>query len=250
MTAPSHDPSASRVKTHEPIFNVPGVVVALLAVMVAVHLGRQALSESADDWLVLALALIPARYDGAMQLLPGKVIAAWTSPLTHMFVHGDITHLILNGASLLAFGGVIARRLPIPQFLLFALVCGLCGAFAFYLANPGEPSPMIGASGAISGLMAATLRLMFGAIDQARDGEAGQVLRWHTSEIKLNSLAATLQDRRIQTATLIWLMINGFAAFGLGMPGASGAIAWEAHVGGYVAGLLALGAFDREATGS
>jgi membrane associated rhomboid family serine protease len=253
LTQPTNDPdvkppASAPAPSQEPIFNVPGVVVALLAVMVAVHLGRQLLSETTDDWLVLALALIPARYDGAMMLLPGKVLAAWTSPITHMFVHGDMTHLILNGASLLAFGGVIARRLPVLQFLLFALFVGLCGALAFFLANPGEPAPMIGASGAISGLMAAALRLMFGAIDQGSEGQAGEVLRHHTGEIKLMSLTTTLQDRRIQTATLVWLMINGFAAFGLGTPGASGAIAWEAHVGGYFAGLLALGAFDVRAT--
>ncbi len=235
---PVHAPSP------EPIFNVPGVVVALLAVMVAVHLGRQTLSEASDDWLVLALALIPARYDGAMMGLPGQALAAWTSPLTHMFVHGDITHLILNGASLLAFGGVMARRLPTLRFLLFALLTGLGGALAFYLAHPGEPSPMIGASGAIAGLMAAALRLLFGAIDQARDGEAGDVLRHHTGTIKLLDLAATLKDRRMQTAIVVWLIINGLAAFGLGTPGASGGIAWEAHVGGFFAGLLALGAFD------
>jgi membrane associated rhomboid family serine protease len=253
LTTPTNEtdvprPASARWPSHEPIFNVPNVVVAVLAVMVVVHLGRQMLSEAADDWLVLALALIPARYDGAMMLLPGKVLAAWTSPITHMFVHGDITHLILNGASLLAFGGVIARRLPVLQFLLFTLVCGLVAAFAFYLANPGEPAPMIGASGAISGLMAAALRLMFGAIDQASEGQAGEVLRHHTNEIKLKTLAATLQDRRIQTATLVWLMINGFAAFGLGTPGTSGGIAWEAHLGGYFAGLLSLGAFDLRRT--
>jgi membrane associated rhomboid family serine protease len=231
---------------HQPVFNAPTVVVALLAVMVAIHLGRFILSEAADDWLVLALALIPARYDGAMMLLPGKMLAAWTSPITHMFVHGDMAHLILNGASLLAFGGLIARRLSVGRFLGLSLVSGLCGALAFYLANPGEPSPMIGASGAIAGMMAASLRLMFGAIDQASEGHAGEVLRHHTRDIHVKSLTATLLDRRIQTATFVWLLINGFAAFGLGTPGESGGIAWEAHLGGYFAGLLALGAFDTK----
>jgi membrane associated rhomboid family serine protease len=231
--------------SHEPIFNVPGGVLALLAVMVAVHLGRQLLSETADDDLLLALAFIPARYGGGAFSGPGNTVSTWLSPITHVFVHGDAIHLIVNGASMLAFGSVVERRMGVVRFLAFTIFSGVMGALLFALANLGEPSPMIGASGAIAGMMAAALRLIFSAIDTAPPGLAGEFVRQTPQNIALKPLGLALQDRRLQSATAVWLAINLLAIFGLGglAPGAS--IAWEAHLGGYFAGLLCLGMFDR-----
>jgi membrane associated rhomboid family serine protease len=137
------------VKTEEPIFNVPGPVVWLIALMVVVHIGRLLLSPDADTWFVYASAFIPARYDDTVGIdLPGGEMARFTSVVTHMFVHGDFTHLALNSLWLLAFGGAIAKRTgPVP-FFAFALLCGVAGAGAFYILNVGLMAPVIGASGA------------------------------------------------------------------------------------------------------
>ena len=228
----------------EPIFNVPAVISALLGIMVAIHVARQFLSEANDDWLVLALAFVPDRYLGHASHWPGGVISAWTSPVTHMFVHGDWTHLLLNGASLLAFGGIVARRLSTVRLLLFVLFAGLAGAATFFALNRSVDAPMIGASGAISGLMAATLRLMFCAIDQAPPGSAGELIRRRPDRIALTGLRSAFADPRLRSATALWLVLNVLATYGLGTPGASGPIAWEAHIGGFVAGLLGYGWFD------
>jgi membrane associated rhomboid family serine protease len=232
------------VPSREPVFNAPAVVVGLLGVMIAIHFGRQLLSPLEDDWIVLALAFIPLRYGHVLINLPGGLLSAWTAPITHMFVHGDATHLLLNGASLLAFGSIIARRLGATRFLTFAALCGVCGALAFYVGNPGEPAPMIGASGAIAGLMSAALLLMFSALDTARPGLAGDLVRRAPGQIEVMSVRDAVLDRRIQSATAVWLAINLLASVGLGGLASSGGIAWEAHLGGYFAGLLAFGLFD------
>ena len=235
----------SGAQAREPVFNVPGVVVAMLALLVAVHLFLGALPESDESWLVLALAFIPDRYVGQGLAWPGGALAAWTSPVTHMLVHGDWTHLILNGASLLAFGGVVARRQGPAQFLAFTLFTGLAGVLVFYAFNPALQAPMVGASGAIAGMMAGALRLMFSAIDSAPPGMAGDYMRNEPQRIVRMDLAATVRDPRVRSATAVWLAINLMGAYGLGTPGQAGAIAWEAHIGGFFAGLLGLGMFDR-----
>jgi membrane associated rhomboid family serine protease len=229
----------------EPLLNIPAILWAMLVAIVGVHVWRLSLSEDADTWVTLALAFIPERYSATAHDIPGGTVSAWTAPLTHMAVHGDLTHLGLNAASLLAFGSVVARRLGALRFTLFTLTCGTAGAGLFLTFNVGERAPMIGASGAIAGLMAASLRLMFSVIDQAPAGMAGEVLRRAPWLIQLMDVRATLADRRIQTATGVWLLVNLLGVFGLATPAEAGVIAWEAHVGGFIAGLMLLGVFDQ-----
>ncbi len=228
----------------EPVFNIPGIVLGMLAVMAAVHLLRLLLGEAADADLVLALAFIPDRYSAQPLEWPGGWLSAWTSPVTYMAVHGDLTHLIFNAASLLAFGGVVAQRLGNLRFAGFTIVCGVAGALLFLLLNPGMRSPLIGASGAISGIMAAALRLLLSAIASAPEGMAGEWIRRVPQVIPLKSLAQAAQDRTLQLATGSWLLINVLAAYGLATPAQAGVVAWEAHVGGYFAGLILFGLFD------
>lgn len=232
------------VPRREPIFNVPAIILAMLGVLVALHLARQGLTEPDDDRLVLALAFIPDRYGAHPLHWPGGALSTWASPLTHMAVHGDAMHLGLNGASLAAFGGLIARRLGSARFLAFTLICGLAGAALFLVVDWGGKAPMIGASGAIAGMMAAALRLLFSAVDTAPAGRAGDLIRGAPERVALARLPQALRDRRLQTATGIWLLINVLAAFGLATPGQAGIIAWEAHIGGFFAGVLLLDLLD------
>lgn len=224
----------------EPIFNAPRVVLGALAVLVLVHLARLPLPEEWDTRLVLALAFIPARYDGYAAVLPGGSIAGVTSFFSHALVHANAAHLLLNGAWLLAFGGAVATRVGGMRFLGFGCVCAAAGAAAFLFANWGLLAPMIGASGAVAGLMAAAFRLLFSAVDQG--GLAR--LRRDPRSVRLMGLAETIGDRRILAVTAIWIAINALAAIGLSAPDPGGAIAWEAHLGGYFVGLLLYGWFE------
>ena len=148
----------------EPIFNVPPVVAALIGSFVLVHLVRALLPAQEDDWLTAVLAFVPARLTGIAGQLPGGDPAAVTQFVTHIFVHGDLMHLILNSAWLLPFGSSVARRVGSVRFLLFFLLCGIGGALSYAVLSPNPLSMMVGASGAISGLMGAAFRFLFKAI--------------------------------------------------------------------------------------
>jgi membrane associated rhomboid family serine protease len=225
------------------MFNVPASVLALLGVLLGVHAVRWSLPEAWDAWLTLALAFIPARYSGYAEVLPGGSVASVTSFLTYAVVHGDLVHLSVNAAWLVAFGGAVANRIGAVRFLMLSAFCAVAGAFTFLLCNPGLMAPMVGASGAISGLMGATMRFLFSALD--REGFRG--LRENPQGVPLMALGRTLTDRRVLLVTGAFMVANILAVLGLGGV-STGGIAWEAHLGGYFAGLLSFGFFERAPT--
>lgn len=228
------------VEKREPIFNVPGTVLAVLGLLLALHVLRMAMTPEQEETFVLAMAFIPARYAGFADQIPGGVLAAITSPFSHMLVHGDWVHLAFNSAWLLAFGGGIALRIGGLRFLALSIFCGLAGALAFLITNPGLAAPVVGASGAISGLMGATMRFLFSALD----GGGIRELRETPKAIALMPLPIALRDRRILMASGVFMLLNVLAMFGIGAVSAEGGIAWQAHIGGYLAGLLGFGFFD------
>jgi membrane associated rhomboid family serine protease len=233
--------ASSLVSERQPIFNVPGVVVAMLGIFVAVHILRYLLPDEQSAWLTAALAFVPARMTGMGQDLPGGDVATYTQFVTHLFVHGDLTHLLINSAWLLAFGSPVARRMDTVPFLVFFALCGIAGALFYAAVSANALSMMVGASGAISGLMGAAFRFMFQAL---RDGDA-VALAGETRQPPLLSLGAALSDRRVLVAAAGWTVLNIVFAWGASglMDGVS--IAWEAHLGGFYMGLLSFGLFDR-----
>jgi membrane associated rhomboid family serine protease len=228
------------VSRHEPMFNVPGSVLAILGLLVGVQILLTVLPEASSDWLTLALSFIPARYEGLASALPGGGVASVTSFLTYAAVHGDFMHLAINSAWLLAFGGVVANRTGPLQFFLFFALCSIAGAAAFLAVNPELMSPMVGASGAVSGLMGATMRFLFSAFDT----NGFSALRDDPGSVPLMPLRRALTDRRVLLVTGAFLLANLLAVMGLGGV-ASGGIAWQAHLGGYFTGLFCYGFFER-----
>lgn len=227
---------------NEPVINAPPVVVATLGVFAAVHAARLLLGDEESARLLLSLAFIPARYGPHLMELPGGKLAAVTSFLTYMLVHGDAVHLLINSAWLLAIGSPVARRLGGPRFLLFGVACGVTGALTFLVLNFGLLMPMVGASGAISGLMGGLMRFLFAALD--RGGPA--LLQEGARHVPSMPLAEMLRDRRAVLTIGVFLLLNVLLAVGIGGPTLDGAIAWEAHVGGFLTGLVVFGAFDRK----
>lgn len=231
------------MQPRERIFNAPRVVVALLGLLVAVHVALSLLPEVQWASVVELLALIPARYTGLAEFVPGGQVAAVTSPVTHMFVHHDISHLVINSAWLLAFGSAMASRLGTSRFLLFALLSGLSGGLAFIALHLGDNTSMIGASGALAGLMGGAFRFLFSAFD---DGGA-EAFRGDQRLIRRMSLGEVLRDRRAQLAIGFWIALNFVTALVAPWFTSAGGVAWEAHLGGFLFGLLAFGLFDRPA---
>ncbi len=227
--------------SREPIFNVPATVLWTLALLAAVQVIRSLLPDEQDHYITLAMAFIPARYAGAASELPGGDVASVTSFVTYMLVHGNLSHLIINCAWLLAFGGALARRIGGLRFLAFSTFCGIA-AIAFYLVfHFGAFVPVVGASGAVSGLMAAALRFFMPAI---RSGGLGD-LRSRPGQVPLASIPEMLRDPQILAVIGIWIALNFLFGLG-GATLANGAsIAWEAHLGGFLIGLFTFSFFDR-----
>ncbi len=217
-----------RLSGREPAFRAPPSVLLLIALLAAAHAARVLSSQAFADRIVDSYALNPAVY---LARYPGAMLDRLVMPFSHIFLHADWTHLAVNGVWLLAFGPPVARRFGGPAFFLFFLLCGLAGAIAFVAFNWGLDTGAIGASGAISGLMGGAIRM----IDIRRP-------YLDTTAMRL----APLFSRQVLTFSAVWLAVN-FAAgvIGLGAWGTLQYIAWQDHMGGYLAGLLLAAPFDR-----
>ena len=224
----------------EPVFNVPAPVLWLIAIFCAVHLLRSSLPSETNQWLTVALAFIPARFTHLADQLPGGDWALVTSWLSHAFIHGDLFHLGINCAWMLAFGSALARRIGARRFFLLAGICAIAGALAFMAGNWGEVRLMVGASGGIAGLMGAMMRFLFNAMSGPRPYD----LRENIRAVPRMALVEALLDRRVLLSSLAWVIINLVFGFGASALTNAGGIAWEAHLGGYFAGLLLFGLFD------
>lgn len=234
MTAPErHDEMVGHPERREPVFNMPAVVVALIAISVVVHLVRAYVLDSGQDFgLILRGAFIPVRYSGEYLV----DVWAFTSPLTYSLLHGGFLHLAINMVWLAAFGSPLANRIGTLRFLLFWAFTAPAAVGLHYVLHPLDQVPLVGASGAISGMMGAAARFGF-RIDRS----AG---RPEFSGARLG-FAAALSSRMVVTFLAVWFAANILAGFGLLAAGDGNAIAWEAHIGGFVAGFLCVGLFDR-----
>jgi membrane associated rhomboid family serine protease len=230
----------------EPIFNVPGIVALLIAALVLVHgLREWVLTADADNDLLWLFAFVPVRYASSILgegAFPGGVAAdVWTF-VTYAFLHGGWTHLIINAVWLLAFGTPVARRFGTARFLAFFAVTAAGGALAHLAVHAGMRVPMIGASAAISGFMAAAIRFAFqrGGPLRLLGNDQAEAYR-----VPALPLLAVLRDSRVLIFLGVWFALNLLFGLGsLGIDGDAQAIAWQAHIGGFLAGLLAFPLFD------
>ena len=232
----------------EPLFNIPPVIVAVLAVLALVHVMRTYVLTSEQDMaFLLTFAFIPSRYDTSAVLggvLPGGFGAEIWTFVTYSAIHADWMHYGVNAVWLLPFGSAVARRFGPLRFLLFFAVTAAAGAGVFLATHAGEEVPVIGASAAISGTMAAAMRFAFqrgGPLSFRRNGDATD---YHVPAIPLSGV---LRDPRVLAFLVVWFGINIlFGLSSLPMPGvgANQVVAWEAHLGGFLAGLLLFSWFD------
>jgi membrane associated rhomboid family serine protease len=222
----------------QPVFRAPLVVLGMIALLVGAHVARTLVTPQQSLGWINQYAFIPARYSAqflSQHGIDGGGLWERAIPfLSYMGLHGDYTHVTINCLFLLAFGPIVARRFGVFLFLAFFMICGAAAAVTYLLLNWGSMEPVVGASGAISGLMAAGIRLL----PTERPFMPGQ-------DPPAESPMLPLWSRQIIMFTLIWAALNMVAGLtGLGMPGDAGMIAWQAHLGGYVAGLLLSGPFD------
>jgi len=257
-------------RRREPMFNAPVVVLGLIAVLLAIHAIVTWAPDAIEDRVVRDYAFIPGRLtiaiwpdrlidllnrvntdpaalQQARQIRELHVLGGGAKPwtlLTYAFLHGSWTHVLLNTIWLVAFGPPIARRFGSARFLMFMAVTAIASALAHWAVTPMDFSPLIGASGADSGLMGAATRFMFQP--GAPLGAFGSASGPQIETIPAATLRGVFVERRSLIFIVIWLGTNfifGAGAEALGfsdMP-----VAWVAHLGGFFAGLALFPLFDR-----
>ena len=232
------------VSKQPPAINAPRVVIVLIAIFSAIHFIRFLLPANLDLEVLLLFSFFPARYGGAEQIvLPGGAAAGVWSFVTYAFLHGNVVHLMVNSVWMLAFASPVARRMGVRNFLWFSLMCSVAGVLTHLVFHWGEAVPVVGASAAISGHMAAAMRFVF-----QTQGPLGSIGNSSPEALHAPALSIreTFRDRRVVSFLVVWIGINLLMGLGaLQLDDNLSNIAWEAHIGGLAAGLFLFGFFDR-----
>jgi membrane associated rhomboid family serine protease len=231
----------------EPVFNIPFVIVGVLTVLALVHAVRvYLLTPQQDDLMLWLFAFDPIRYGGVLpgENLPGGFGAEIWTFVTYALLHASWVHYGVNAIWFLPFGTAVARRFGPPRFLVFFAVCAAAGAIAHLISYSGQNAPVIGASAAISGTMAGAMRFAFqrgGPLNFWRTGSAEDY------RVPAASLMRALREPAVMIFILVWFGINllfGLSSLPFSGLSAGEVVAWQAHIGGFLAGLLLFPWFD------
>jgi membrane associated rhomboid family serine protease len=228
VVIPLHDDNPT---TGKPYVTV-GILITCVLVYVWQHL---LLSNVGTQQAVYAYGLIPAVLTGR-EMLPAEigVIPPWATVVTSMFMHGGFWHLAGNMLYLWIFGNNIEDSMGHIRFFLFYVLCGIAAVFAQVLPNPGSIVPMVGASGAISGVLGAYMLLFprarvllglplgFLIVQIGRFPAIWVLAAWFAMQLIMGSIAAAQAPGESQ-----------------------GGVAFGAHIGGFVAGVALVAFFKR-----
>jgi membrane associated rhomboid family serine protease len=200
------------LRSSEPHYTRPTVTLAIIAVNVAVFLFQLSLPSYAQNQFIMHYGLVPDRFH-------------YSAILTSMFLHGGWLHIAGNMWFLWIFGRGVEDLVGHTRFALLYFASGIAGALLFVLLNSNSTLPTVGASGAIAGVMGAYLI---------------KFPRAHIVTLIFIFIFITTVDIPAAFLLLYWFAIQFFS--GVGSVGYSqtsqGGVAWFAHVGGFVAGML------------
>ncbi len=215
------------IKDINPTERFAFITLFIIVLNVAVFLYELVLGPQAGELFMNSFALVPKRLFSGVPVTSGAVPVGATL-ITSMFLHGGFLHIGGNMLYLWIFGNNIEDSMGHIRFIFFYLCCGIIAAYIHALANASSAVPMIGASGAISGVLGAYLLLY----PRAR---------------VLTLIAFGLYIRTVEVPAMFvlgfWFILQFLSA--LLSSGTGGGVAWYAHVGGFVAGMLLIGIFKR-----
>jgi len=228
----------------EPILTLPPALTAYVVLLAVIHL-RVLLPPEWENWTVDVFGFIPKRYDSTILDLsfPGGTGAKIWTFVTYSLLHANLAHIGFNVLWLLPFGSALARRFGAMRFFLFMAVTAAAGALAHLVTHEHAVAPMIGASASVSGTMAAAIRFAFvkGSFLSFSRGDADAA-----AKVPALSLLHALRNPRVLAFLAVWFGVNlifGVGSIAIGAEeGAS--IAWQAHIGGFFAGLVLFSLFD------
>jgi membrane associated rhomboid family serine protease len=208
------------ISDENPSTRVPIITWTILIACVAVFFWQLSLDGSAGEVTIRDLGFTPRDFF-ARGFGDGAALGPWLTLITSMFLHGGLLHLGGNMLYLWIFGNNVEDALGHFRFLVFYFVCGATAALAQAITEPQTAIPMVGASGAISGVLGA------------------YVLIYPRARITvIIPLGVIFYPTKISSVYVVgfWFVMQLFSA-ALAEPGAPG-VAWLAHVGGFVAGIL------------
>jgi membrane associated rhomboid family serine protease len=213
------------LRDNNPRRRLPVVTYALIAVNVLAFLWQVSLGRALESTL-FQIAFIPAKF-----WLPGYWAFDVYTIVVSMFLHGSLMHIGSNMLYLGIFGDNIEDRIGRVRYLLFYLLCGFVATFTHAFFSPGSRIPSIGASGAIAGVLGAYL-----------------VLFPHARVMTLIPIFVFITVRELPAILILglWFFLQLFSGVGsLGVADAQdmGGVAYFAHIGGFVAGMVLIGAF-------
>ncbi len=183
---------------------------------------------SAANVFLAQYATIPGELTAGTDLPPTIPLPLWMTLFTSLFLHGGLFHLLGNMLYLWIFGNNVEYAMGRVRFLIFYLVCGAVASLSQVAISPASPIPLIGASGAIAGVLAAYLMLF----PTARVLTLIPIFFF----LRLISLPAIL-------LLGLWFLLQIIS--GAGALGSAGGVAWFAHIGGFLAGLVLVFLFRR-----
>lgn len=219
------------LKNDNPTRTIPIFTIGLIAANCLVHFYQMTLPPAAQERFAIQFGLIPVEISHLRNLMAGASFPVWLSPFSSMFLHADLWHLLGNMLYLWIFGKNVEDYLGHFRFLGFYLLSGLAAVALFVAINPNGHIPLVGASGAIAGVLGAYLV----AFPRSRV----LTLIWIIFFIRLIWLPAIF-------LLGYWIVIQiVMAAAAVGARAEGGGVAWSAHVGGFVFGWLLMRLFKR-----
>ncbi|MBL8905325.1 MAG: rhomboid family intramembrane serine protease [Rhizobiales bacterium] len=205
------------------LINSPPVVIGSIVLLLAVHLAIVFLGEDWQIWSIAVFGFNPLRWlpDTPIAMIQGS---QYWSLVSYALLHADWIHVGLNCLWLLVFGTPVARLGGPWRFLAVCLAGAIGGSLASLILHWGQNVNLIGASGAVSGLLAGSVPILYGAASPKRYLSPGELLRSRSALIFM----------------AIWLAITLITGSANMTAGAFDGlqIAWEAHIGGFVLGLI------------
>jgi membrane associated rhomboid family serine protease len=205
---------------HNPRHRTPFITYLLIAMNAVMFLWELSLGRNLEPALY-QVAFIPARF-----WMPGNFVPDVVTMFISMFLHGSLMHIGSNMLYLWIFGDNIEDRLGHFRYIVFYLLCGVAATMAHAFASPASRLPAIGASGAIAGVLGGYL-----------------ILFPHARVTTLIPIFMFITVREIPAVFVLglWFVLQLFSGVGsLGVADAQdvGGVAWFAHIGGFVAGMI------------
>jgi membrane associated rhomboid family serine protease len=205
------------------------VTIVFIVMCVLVFLWQLSFGAQGGQRIVYALGVVPASLLGQGQL-PAELslVPPWMTVFTSMFMHGGWMHLIGNMLYLWIFGDNVEDSMGHGRFVVFYLLCGIAAVLAQAVPDPSSTIPMVGASGAISGVLGAYL-----------------LLYPHARVLVAIPFGFFLHTMRIPAGLVLvlWFGLQLFSS-AMAQPG-QGGVAFRAHIGGFVAGMILIPIFKQ-----